>query len=248
MLLSREPGWLHRAMPLFAANNRNLGVNRTTISYEPQARFGVPTRRRGRIDHEAETNKVFWVPAKADWTDLDAQVRKASNIVEEVRTVLSRPGLSVDIDYTKSPENIRLPDYEVTRRPQIGFALATLSEIHSRNLVAATRDIVSISRMTQVGKDELLIISQILRWQAGLTGLGVTWEALQRNGWTDEQLLALQHAGQESSVIESTSSILEMERLLYSQLFQTESVCSPRGQSLEAVLFTIHEVERLPRI
>jgi len=201
------------------SDQMDLGVNRTPVSYDPPAPSGTAGGRRGRTAYEGETNTTFLAPVKASWADLDGQVLRASNLLEEVRTVLSCPSLIIQIDYAQGLEGIRLPHLPVIRAAANWFALTALSEIHSRNLDGVTSNIMSIATLTHFGQDELLLISQTYRWQIGLTGLGVTWEALQRTGWTDEQLLALQQAWSQSSVIQNTPSILEMERLLYRNQF-----------------------------
>jgi hypothetical protein len=197
----------------------NLGVNRIPVSYETSAPSRVYGRRMGRGEGEEETNTTFQAPVKADWTDLDGQIVKASNLLKEAQTLLSGHSLNMELDYTHG-SNIRLPCLEVTRAIANWLALTALSEIHTRNLNAAAEDIVSIAELTHFGQEELLINFQIGRWQAGLTGLGVTWEALQRTGWTDDQLLALQRAWQEGSVIQSTVPALELERTLYRNYFK----------------------------
>jgi hypothetical protein len=197
----------------------NLGVNRIPISYEPSARPAAYGRRRGRREYEEGTNTTFYAPVKADWTDLDGQVLKASNLLEVAKTLLSKPSLNMEIDYTHG-SNIRLPCLDVTRATANWLALTALSEIHSRNLGAATEKVVSIAELTRFGQEESLINFHIGRWQVGLIGLDVTWEALQGTGWTDDELLALQRAWQESSVIQSAVPGLELERVYYRNYFK----------------------------
>ena len=197
----------------------DLGVNRIPVSYEPSACPVVYRRGMGRGGYEDETNTTFYAPVKADWADLDGQVLKAADLLKEARTRLSDPSLHVEIDYARGLD-VPLPHLNLAWAAANWFALTALSEIHSRNLDAAVTNIISIARLTRFGQDELLTISQIHRWQVGLTGMGVTWEALQRTGWTDEQLLVLQRAWQESSVIQGTLPTMEMERLLYHNNFR----------------------------
>lgn len=190
----------------------DLGVNRRGLAAAGRGR-------RGRDFEEAETIATAFVPVKADWADLDGLVARASNVLEQIQQASARPASSVEIDYAQGFD-VRVPHLQPIRSAANWLGLAALDHLYRRNFEAATQNIVAIAGLSQFGRDERLVISQVRRWQCGMTGLNLTWEALQLSGWTDEQLSKLEQAWRESSVIQHTSSVLEMERLFYRHGFE----------------------------
>jgi hypothetical protein len=199
----------------------DLGVDHIPISYEPGE---GPAPRRWNRGREAATNSP--APIQASWADLDEQTAKASNALVAVKTALAQPALNVEIDYTQGYE-IQLRHLQATYDARNWLTLSALNDIHHRNLEAATENILTIAALMRFQEDERLVISQINRWQTGLVGLDMTWEALQAPGWTDEQLATLQRAWQKNGVIQDTGSALEMERLFRREQFQ-QVVHSPQ--------------------
>ena len=199
----------------------NLGVNRIEQSAVGGGGHGRRGRRsttpNGNISAEEEppTN----APIRASWADLDEQVGKASKTLEEVREALAQPSLKVEIDYTQGID-VRLPHLQVTRAAGNWLALTVLDDLYHRDLDAATTNIIAIAALTRFQKDERLIISQTARWQVGLVGLNLTWEALQASGWTDEQLVTLQQTWRNTSVAEQTISAMEVERTFSRDYFE----------------------------
>lgn len=188
----------------------DLGVNFNRHSSAQSGRGGSRGRQTSEI--EPTTNGITYLVA--DWTDLDDQVVKASNVLEEINQAWAQPALSAEIDYSQGFD-VRVPHLQPIRNAITWLGLAAMGHLHHRNFEAATQNIRAIAGLSQFGRDERLLVSQVHRWQMGLTGLNLTWEALQISGWSDQQLLALEQAWRESSVAESSAPILEINRLFY---------------------------------
>ena len=190
----------------------DLGVNGKHLVTTTIAAVGRSLRR--REFEEGETNTTFLVPMKANWEDLAGEVAKASNVLAQIREALSQPTLSIEIDYSQGLD-VRLPHLQAIRNAEHWLKLAALHHLRQHNAEVATQYILALARLSHFGQDDRLLISQVHRWQRGVTGLNLTWEALQTPSMTDEQLSSLEQAWRESSVVQNTPTVLEMERLLY---------------------------------
>jgi hypothetical protein len=173
--------------------------------------------RRAMIGRDGTTNLV--ISCRAGWTNLQEQIHAASNTLDQIRAALAQPTLSVAIDYSPGLD-VKLPHLTVVRAAANWLALSALNELHQHNLPAATEEIVRIASLTRFQKDEKFLISQILRQRIAETGLALTWEALQTNGWTDAQLVDLQRAWQSFNVIHDVLLTAEMDRLFFRKLFE----------------------------
>jgi hypothetical protein len=65
-------------------------------------------------------------------------------------------------------------------------------ELHNGNLAAAWTNVLAATRLTTAWQTEPLEISQLVRASCVAINLNIIWQALQTNGWTDEQLSQLQ--------------------------------------------------------
>lgn len=180
----------------------------------------APARgRRGWIGEEGKTNATFLVPVKADWEDLAGQVANASNVLKQIREALNQPVSSMQIDYSQGLD-VRAPHLQAIRNAEHWLKLAALHHLRHHDTEAATQNLLAITALTHFGHDERLLITQFYRCQYGMTGLNLTWEALQIPGMTDAQLSTLEQAWRQCGIAENTASVLEMDRLFYRNSFE----------------------------
>ncbi len=168
-------------------------------------------------DEPAPTNGPVIV--YADWNDLDEQVVKASPLLDQVRSALAQPALSFGIDYTEG-QRARVPHLWPTGAAARWLALTALDKLHHHDLGPATKNIVAIAGLTRFQKGELFTSCQDVRRRVGETGMEMTWQALQAPGWTDERLATLQHAWQETQIIQDMVGALNLERILQLGFFE----------------------------
>jgi hypothetical protein len=85
----------------------------------------------------------------------------------------------------------RVPFVEERKAAQL-LAADAVGALHSQRLDQAQEDLHALARLAQLHRDDMTLVSQMIR--VAITGLGLsaTWEALQIKGWTDEDLTALQ--------------------------------------------------------
>jgi hypothetical protein len=91
---------------------------------------------------------------------------------------------------------------------------AALYDMKQQNLTAAHRELLAMSRLAARQTPEPLIISQLVRQACSVIAFTATWQALQQEGWKDEQLAALQKEWTGMNLIEDMEASLGMERAL----------------------------------
>jgi hypothetical protein len=103
---------------------------------------------------------------------------------------------------------------------------ASLNELHHGNLAGATENLVALSAFQRLYEQDPSLVSYMIR--IAITGLAVNayWDALQADGWTDDQLAKLQRACQSAPSRLQMSKVLESERafrLFYLEQFRSGS-------------------------
>jgi hypothetical protein len=78
----------------------------------------------------------------------------------------------------------------------------------------------ALLRVVRLMEDQRLIISQLVRVATAGTAFEVTWEALQAEGWTDNQLARLQADWQTNEFLLACARAVEMERAFGFELFR----------------------------
>ncbi len=121
-----------------------------------------------------ETKKL-WPPASPEMTDF---TRSLSNAVH------------------KLPQ--RLCSYAGEISPIVPGPAGKWLNLHNHNLPAAFDDLAALERFVTAGEDDPGLINLMIRIAVlGIT-IDVMWDALQAEGWTDEQLAALQELCQQN--------------------------------------------------
>ena len=69
---------------------------------------------------------------------------------------------------------------------------AEIVELHGGNLDAAIANLHAINKLAQMNRNELTLVSQMIRIAIAQGGLSGTWEALQAPGWDEPRLASLQ--------------------------------------------------------
>jgi hypothetical protein len=206
---------------------------------------GAPARRnsfRSRIDIEEgeEVPATNPVPqANWGWADLAEQINAASNALARVRGALSKNEVAFPIDYSRGFD-IRLPHLGEIRGIPSWLALAVLHEVHAGNLDAALENVVAIVDLAQLQKDERLPVSQLGRLMMANVGLHVTWEALQAEGWTEQQLAKLQESWQKAECLPDLVPSLEMDRVTHLQVYNRDTL----KDLLDALRFSRYPEQR----
>lgn len=117
------------------------------------------------------------------------------------------------LDYSQG-FNIKLPHLSSERQLAQWLRVASLSAAQQTNLPASLTNLLALAALGHATTNEQLIISQLFRIALFQVAVSAVWEAMQAEGWTDEQLRALQAALGPSDFVRSMGRALEMERAM----------------------------------
>src|ERR1051326_2379825 len=149
----------------------------------------------------------------ANWTMLGEELEKIHEPLSDVRTALKKTSFNAHLNYSAG-FNLLLPHLARLRSAAYYLAADTLHELHGGDLDKALADLEALASLASCQEHEPLIISQLGRIAITQIGLGVTWQALQTPGWTDQKLARLQNAWTPMEFIGAMARSLEMERAI----------------------------------
>jgi hypothetical protein len=143
------------------------------------------------------------------WTDIRAEVEQSSASLTRLHEASKRPPLNAG--FRKSPFERATP-FRDLQRASLWLASEALCDLNAGDLPGALASIQAIAGIADFHSEEFSLVSQMTR--AAVTGIGLrlTWEALQTNGWNDEQLFALQKRWEGMNILEASEKGLVGER------------------------------------
>ncbi len=148
------------------------------------------------------------------WVAMEPHLEKIRALLKPANAALRRPGFDSGFNYQKGfVEMGTLPLAPAKKLAQcLSLAVSgALQKGHSEEAVAHLRDLL---RLIELEKDEILIISQLVRAAFVEMAVRRTWELLQSPDCTEAQLAAVQSAWQPMDFPLDMARALEMERAL----------------------------------
>jgi hypothetical protein len=155
--------------------------------------------------------------ALASWADFGAQMEGFTETTAEIREALRDPA-----PYFVAPTNLwqnRVPDFVALRLAAQWLGGATEADLQRGDLNTAAQDLEALVSFGRLNRDELTLISQMIRVAIGGMGIAVTWEALQAPGWTEPQLQWLQRRWEEVDFIDGVELAFLGERAFGMELW-----------------------------
>jgi len=125
------------------------------------------------------------------WEDSSTEFAMAADTLEAIREVAQNPPRYFYYDPTNWGNQPKSPYVEMRTAAQwlSGDAIAAL---HDGQLDRAQTSLHALTQLAQFNREDLTLVSQMIRTAIAGLGLAVTWEALQAQGWNEESLSALQ--------------------------------------------------------
>ena len=164
----------------------------------------------------------WWSPTRS-WEELRTDLVAVSNALEQARSAAREPTLAVDLDYAKGLE-LQLPHFVKIGPLREWLTAAAFEALHRNDLDAALENIAGIAGLVRLQKDDRLLALQKYRlWTANI-GLMVTWEALQSEGWTEQQLAKLQDTWQAAQCLPDFARSIEVERAMNLQGYERDTL------------------------
>lgn len=145
------------------------------------------------------------------WADLTPQLATCREALPQFRADLTNRAFFVKLNYDDGFE-LLLP--HLSRHKSLAQALSavTLLALHEGKMAEAAENLVSFPMLVETCQRERLLIGDLVAMAVGHIGMGATWEALHHDGWTDDQLAAIQRGWQAAKYLQPMSRVLEMER------------------------------------
>jgi hypothetical protein len=196
-------------------------------------RFVIPGRARATwrepdIRADRSTNQ---------WNDLAAELEQNRPVLEEIRGILGATDFSFNLNY-KQGFNLLLPQLAKVKGVAQRLSAATLCDLHNGRLNEATANLEALIRLPEVFRDEPLVISQLVRIAVAAIAIGPTWEALQAEGWTDEQLAEFHKRWESLEFMDAMGRAIEMERAMGIEMFERlRRSSAERKQMFSGVFF-----------
>jgi hypothetical protein len=157
--------------------------------------------------------------ATNEWSELAAELEQNSTVLADIRGLLGATKFSFNLNY-KEGFNLMLPQLAKAKGISQRLSAATLCDLHSGRLKEAAANLDALIRLPEVFREEPLVISQLVRIAMSAIALGPTWEALQADGWTDEQLAGLQKNWESLEFLHALERAIEMERAMGIEMFE----------------------------
>ncbi len=164
----------------------------------------------------------------SSWEQFAEQVGLAREPLHVVRACLQEPVPPELVDYSQGL-NAGLPADKAAGAIGVWLSATALEDLHQRDLDGATKNLLAIVDLIKFLRNCRRTTLQMLRALTGERGLNRTWEALQAEGWTDEQLAKLQAGWEKASVIDEFESAIEVERAIVLDEWDRE-LQRPMGQ------------------
>jgi hypothetical protein len=166
--------------------------------------------RRGPRLPGANTNAPFTVRTSAE---LRADINAASNTLAALKFELQKPAFDHVLDYSGG---FNTPVTYLTGQRSIAQWLraASLTALLETNTAGAAENLSALMQLVRLQTNGPLLIDQLVRVACSQIGVSGAWEALQVDGWKDEQLTALQAAMHGDNAAAWTARCLEMERAM----------------------------------
>jgi len=205
-----------RAMEMVAPGKALVGWQQGALPGD-QGRCPAILRDRARLARGSEarggTEAVAPVPAPPTWEDLAVGLRHCAPALNEIREASRAAAFDWSLDYSQDPARVQ-PYLILCPAVVRGLQAAILLALHEGRRDDALEFLETQLRIVRHFPPNGLETGEGWRLDMASLAWSATWEALQAEGWTDDQLRRLQQAWQETDFIGCMIRGLEMERAL----------------------------------
>jgi len=127
------------------------------------------------------------------WEELSTDLKSNEVTLTQIRSSLEKPLLSNDLDFSQG-FNMRFPHLAPAKRLTSWFGPAVQLALHEGKHHEALEALLAQTRISRLLAEDRIVISELVRIAIAAIARTTTWEALQADGWTDEDLARLQDA------------------------------------------------------
>ena len=171
-----------------------------------------------------------WVNEKVTnrWDQVAADLSSNATVLAEIRAALAKPVLNNQLDLAEGNKMKFLHLSLAKALTQWQGAEIQLA-LHEGRTHDALEPLLAQIQLPRLLAEDPIVISELLRIAIAAIARVDTWEALQAEGWSDEDLAAMQKAWESQEFITNLARTLEGERVLCDVSFD-----SVRGSNQDA--------------
>ncbi len=213
------PAEQNAALALLALTNEISQLHSNLLEAPPAGRFAAPGRMVMGWQFES------WAGEKRtnNWRQLRETMEASNDVLQAIHQALQRPEWDVGFDYQKGFYDFQPPPLVHLKLASQILITAVACDLKQDRTNAALQRLTDAVRLVGLQKDERLIISQLVRIAGATLAWSSTWNLLQTNAWSDDQLATLQTAWQELDFSTDMARALEMERAMTLDYFREVS-------------------------
>lgn len=152
------------------------------------------------------------------WTNFLTQLDQVEDSLEKIREAMKNPAphMGPRTNYLLGSPR---PDFVRIRSAAQWLTASAVGSLHRGNLEATTQDIEALAGLARLNREELTLVSAMIRVAIAGLGEAATWEALQARGWSDPQLERLQKAWASVDLLQALENGFVGERAFGPEIF-----------------------------
>ena len=156
------------------------------------------------------------------WDELAEDLKMNAAALDQIREALRSPQFDMNLNY-RTGFNVALGSAlgSLARYKSVAqwLSVATLNALHTGRLNDAATNLNALLSLVNALRDQRMIIYQLVRIAIAAIGIPPTWEALQADGWTDEQLAGIQQRWAALEFLQPMEQASAMERAIGIEMF-----------------------------
>jgi hypothetical protein len=155
-----------------------------------------------------------WIEGKVTnhWEQLVTDLASNQVTLERIQSALAKPVLDCEFDPTLGAR-ARFPHLSVPKTLTQWFGPRIALGLHEGKTRGTLKDLLTEIELTRLLARDGIVISELVRDAIAAVARGDTWEALQADGWTDDDLAQMQGAWERQQFAVPMVRALEGERI-----------------------------------
>ena len=153
------------------------------------------------------------------WNAFALEWKTNETILFQIRDALEKPVLNSDLNYALAP-HLPFTNLASCRKLSFWFGGGSELSLHEGKNTEALERLLPQIRLPRLIESDRLAISELVRIALAAIAKNATWEALQYEGWTDEDLRKIQAAWEREEFIDSTITALQGELVFDEATYQ----------------------------
>lgn len=155
----------------------------------------------------------FWIDDKVTntWEEVALDLATNKEALTQLRVALTKPAFDFKLDHSRGFE-MDLTHLAPIKSYAQWLGAGSQNSLRHGEKQAALEDLIAAIRIPRVLENDRIVISELVRIAIASINMGTTWEALQSEVWTDEQLARIQAAWEENTFATNMVRSLRVER------------------------------------